>query len=100
MVFIAVMGFGLYMPMGFGDMTGSGSCGIPAPFREVSIRDPATGEAVADGEVGELCVRGRGIMLGYYNKPEANSATAGSAPAICSAGTSAASTLSSGASRT
>ena len=66
---------GLYMPMGFGDMTGSGSCGIPAPFREVSIRDPATGEAVADGEVGELCVRGRGIMLGYYNKPEANAAS-------------------------
>ena len=63
---------GLYMPMSFGHMTGTGSCGIAAPFREVSIRDPKNGEPVADGVVGELCVRGRGIMLGYYNNPGAN----------------------------
>lgn len=66
------IGSALYMPMDYGHMTGSGSCGIPAPFREVSIRNAADGRPVEKGAVGELCVRGPGIMDGYYNKPEAN----------------------------
>jgi acyl-CoA synthetase (AMP-forming)/AMP-acid ligase II len=66
------IGSGLYMPMAFAHMVGSGSCGIPAPFREVSVRDAATGRPVAHGEVGELWVRGSGIMAGYYNRPAAN----------------------------
>lgn len=66
------IGSGLYMPMAFAHMVGSGSCGIPAPFREVSIRDADTGRPVAPGQVGELWVRGPGVMAGYYNRPEAN----------------------------
>jgi crotonobetaine/carnitine-CoA ligase len=66
------IGSGLYMPMACTDMVGSGSCGIPAPFREVSIRGVDDGRPVEHGAVGELCVRGPGIMSGYFNKPEAN----------------------------
>jgi len=68
-------GSALYMPMDFTEIVGSGSCGIPAPFREVTIRDPETLQPVADGEVGELWVRGEGVMAGYYNKPQANAET-------------------------
>lgn len=39
---------------------------------EVKIVDPATGEAVASGQQGELCARGYSIMAGYYNMPEAS----------------------------
>lgn len=66
------IGSGLYMPMSFTHRVGSGSCGIPAPFREVSIRGVDDGRPVEPGAVGELCVRGPGIMAGYYNKREAN----------------------------
>lgn len=61
----------LYMPVEAATMVGSGSCGIPAPFREVMIADEQ-GRPVAQGEVGELLVRGPGMMLGYYRRPEAN----------------------------
>ena len=62
----------LYMPVDRAEMVGSGSCGIPSPFRETRICDPATERPVTRGEIGELWVRGPGIMLGYYGKPEAN----------------------------
>ena len=66
------IGAGLYMPVDRGDMVGSGSCGVPAPFRETRIHDPETGRPVAPGETGELWVRGPGLTLGYYARPEAN----------------------------
>lgn len=45
--------------------------GLRAPFRELRIVDEA-GNDVPDGTPGELVVRGDGLFLGYYNKPEAN----------------------------
>jgi crotonobetaine/carnitine-CoA ligase len=51
--------------------TGSGSCGVVAPGREVSLRDPDWRE-VETGREGELWVRGEGILQGYWRKPEAN----------------------------
>jgi len=63
----------LYMPGNADVMSGSGSCGIPAPFRECRIVN-AEGDDVRCGEVGELWVRGRGILLGYHNQPEATNA--------------------------
>ncbi|HYC48060.1 MAG TPA: class I adenylate-forming enzyme family protein [Burkholderiales bacterium] len=60
----------LYMPTGAAHMVGSGSCGVPAPFRACRIVGPK-GQDVARGEVGELWVSGRAILQGYYNKPEA-----------------------------
>ena len=64
------LGSAMFMPIEATDMVGSGSCGVPVPFRECRIVD-AQDQPVAQGEVGELCVRGPGIMLGYYNNPEA-----------------------------
>jgi long-chain acyl-CoA synthetase len=46
-----------------------GSVGKPLPHAEVSIRD-ASDEPVPEGEDGEICVRGRGVMLGYWNAPD------------------------------
>jgi len=60
----------LYMPTEAADMIGSGSCGVPAPFRACRVVGP-DGKDVPRGEVGELWVSGRAILKGYYNKPEA-----------------------------
>jgi crotonobetaine/carnitine-CoA ligase len=65
------IGSGLYMPMEAADMIGSGSCGIPSPFRETRIVDENDNE-IAAGEIGELLVRGPGIFQGYYGNPEAS----------------------------
>src|SRR5262249_27753273 len=41
------------------------------PGVEVRLVDPTSRREVAPGEAGELCVRGHGVMAGYYNNPEA-----------------------------
>jgi crotonobetaine/carnitine-CoA ligase len=64
------LGSAMFMPIEATDMVGSGSCGVPVPFRECRIVD-ANDQPVAPGDVGELCVRGPGILLGYYNNPAA-----------------------------
>lgn len=46
-----------------------GSVGLPVPHVEVSIQDEQ-GCLLKTGEVGEVCVRGGNVMLGYWNKPE------------------------------
>lgn len=61
----------LYVPLEATEMVGSGSCGIPTAFRECRVVDE-NGKEVPTGETGELIVRGRGTMLGYYKKPQAN----------------------------
>ena len=65
------VGAALAMPAEATDMVGSGSCGLPVPFRECMVAD-AAGGPVPPGTVGELLVAGDGILLGYYAKPEAN----------------------------
>jgi long-chain acyl-CoA synthetase len=48
-----------------------GSVGTPVTGAEVEIRDPQ-GNPVEAGEKGEICIRGRNIMKGYLNNPQAN----------------------------
>jgi long-chain acyl-CoA synthetase len=46
-----------------------GSIGLPIPHVEVSIQDDA-GRELGVKEIGEVCVRGGNVMLGYWNQPE------------------------------
>ncbi len=46
-----------------------GSIGLPVYQVEVSVQDDS-GKMLAADEVGEICVRGGNVMLGYWNKPE------------------------------
>lgn len=46
-----------------------GSIGLPIAHVEVSIQDE-DGRQLGTGELGELCVRGGNVMLGYWNQPE------------------------------
>ena len=44
------------------------------PHIEVKIVDPASGATVPRGAPGEVCGRGFGVMLGYWENPEATAA--------------------------
>ena len=59
------------------DMAGQmpGSIGPAIANTECRIVDVVTGEDVAEGERGELCVRGPQVMKGYLNQPDATAAT-------------------------
>ena len=57
------------MNLASGDSYVSG-IGIPAPSTDISIRDDDE-NIVADGESGELCVKGPQVMQGYWNNSEA-----------------------------
>ena len=46
----------------------AGSIGLPIPNVEVSIQDDA-GRQLGTGEIGEVCVRGGNVMLGYWKQP-------------------------------
>ncbi|MGA5872949.1 AMP-binding protein [Streptomyces cinereoruber] len=48
----------------------TGTVGRVLPHVEVKIVDPASGLTVERGAAGELCTRGYGVMLGYWDEPE------------------------------
>lgn len=48
----------------------AGTSGRPIAGTEVSIRDPHN-QALANGETGEICLRGFHVMQGYFENPEA-----------------------------
>jgi fatty-acyl-CoA synthase len=52
----------------------SSTVGPPLPHLEARVVDPARGSAVPIGEVGELQVRGLGVMAGYFEEPEQTAA--------------------------
>jgi fatty-acyl-CoA synthase len=47
-----------------------GTVGRPLPGVEVKIVDVETGKDLGDGQAGEICGRGHGVMIGYYNMPD------------------------------
>lgn len=51
-----------------------GSVGRPLPGFEAKIVDPETGVELGDGQQGEFCGRGHGVMLGYYHLPDKTAA--------------------------
>ncbi len=65
------LGTATVTPMAAGERNFARTCGLEAPDRELKIVDDE-GQEVARGERGELWVSGRGIMWGYYKRPEAN----------------------------
>jgi len=47
----------------------SGSIGLPIPSTEISIRDDQ-GQNLSVGDLGEICIRGPQVMLGYWEQPD------------------------------
>ena len=52
-----------------------GSIGIPLPGVVARIVDPRTGRDVAEGEIGEIWLKGKSITKGYWKNPEATAAS-------------------------
>jgi len=50
----------------------NGSIGLPIPSTYCKLNDE-DGNLVADGEPGELCIKGPQVMLGYWNLPDETS---------------------------
>ncbi len=52
----------------------NGSIGLPIPSTDACIKDDA-GNALPQGEVGELCIKGPQVMKGYWQRPEETAKT-------------------------
>jgi len=53
----------------------AGSVGGPLDHSEVRIVDPENGRVLAPGEAGEICIRSRSTMSGYFEMPEKTAET-------------------------
>lgn len=51
-----------------------GWAGVPYPYVDVALADPATGERVEGAGTGELLVRGPGVFTGYLHDDDATAA--------------------------
>lgn len=48
----------------------SGNIGLPFPGTDIAIRDEDGQTDLPLGEVGEICIRGPQVMVGYWNRPD------------------------------
>lgn len=48
----------------------AGTVGLPLPGVDLKVTDPATGETVPAGEIGQIEVRGPNVFQGYWQMPE------------------------------
>ncbi|HZR32407.1 MAG TPA: AMP-binding protein [Terriglobales bacterium] len=76
------LGFDILQAYGLTETTGGATCtrpgsnvigsvGTPLPGTEVKLLNPRTPEDGSTPEVGEIAIRGRIVMKGYYQRPEA-----------------------------
>ncbi|HXA38071.1 MAG TPA: AMP-binding protein [Phenylobacterium sp.] len=56
------------------DAADCATVGQPLAQTEISIRHPQTNAVQPPGDIGEICARGYGVMLGYNDDPEATAA--------------------------
>ncbi len=49
----------------------TGTIGLPLPGIEIAIKDD-TGRSLAQGEAGEICIKGPNVTTGYYKQPQEN----------------------------
>ena len=49
----------------------SGTIGLPLPGIDIAIKDDE-GNSLAQGESGEICIRGANVMTGYFRQPDEN----------------------------
>ncbi len=70
------LGYGMTETNGHGTSLGPpfidehpSSVGQASPAMEVEVRDPESGEALPDGDVGEVCLRSAALLLGYWDNP-------------------------------
>lgn len=68
------IGWGVQMPYEIEEMRNSGSLGLCSPFRALRLVNE-DGSPTPVGEVGELWVKGRGLLKGYWGKPETNASS-------------------------
>ena len=61
--------------LAYDDINKSGSIGIPLPGNHIKIIDPATLKEVKYGDVGEIVIHSKALMMGYLNdESETNAA--------------------------
>ncbi|MDP9189918.1 MAG: AMP-binding protein [Actinomycetota bacterium] len=64
-----------WTPQQMADRVPAGSVGPLLPSTDARLVDPESGEDVAEGEQGELWIRGPQMMRGYLERPEATAET-------------------------
>lgn len=72
------LGYGSTETVGLGttlrpgaELAHADSIGVPSATMQLQVRDSETDEVLPEGEVGEICLRGASVFLGYWRNPEA-----------------------------